>query len=39
VAGKGHETVQDFGNRSFEFNDRLVIAEELARMSAERASR
>jgi UDP-N-acetylmuramoyl-L-alanyl-D-glutamate--2,6-diaminopimelate ligase len=32
VAGKGHESVQQIGGRSIEFNDRVVIAEELARL-------
>jgi UDP-N-acetylmuramoyl-L-alanyl-D-glutamate--2,6-diaminopimelate ligase len=31
VAGKGHETTQDFGRRSVPFDDRLVVAEEWAR--------
>jgi len=37
VAGKGHESVQQIGDRSIEFNDRVVIAEELARLDAEGA--
>lgn len=32
VAGKGHETVQEIGDRSLAFNDRAVIVEELARI-------
>jgi len=32
VAGKGHESVQQIGGKSIEFNDRVVIAEELARL-------
>jgi UDP-N-acetylmuramoyl-L-alanyl-D-glutamate--2,6-diaminopimelate ligase len=35
VAGRGHESVQQTGDRSIEFNDRAVIVEELARLSAE----
>jgi UDP-N-acetylmuramoyl-L-alanyl-D-glutamate--2,6-diaminopimelate ligase len=30
VAGKGHETSQTIGTRSFDFDDRVVVAEELA---------
>ena len=37
VAGKGHETVQQARGKSIEFNDRAVIAEELARLGAEGA--
>jgi UDP-N-acetylmuramoyl-L-alanyl-D-glutamate--2,6-diaminopimelate ligase len=32
VAGKGHESVQQICGKSIEFNDRVVIAEELARL-------
>ena len=34
VAGKGHESVQQIGDKSIEFNDRVVISEELARLGA-----
>ena len=34
VAGKGHETVQQIGDRSIPFSDRDVIIEELARLGA-----
>jgi len=34
VAGKGHESHQQIGDHLVEFNDRVVIAEELARRSA-----
>jgi UDP-N-acetylmuramoyl-L-alanyl-D-glutamate--2,6-diaminopimelate ligase len=37
VAGKGHETVQERAGRTVEFSDRVVIAEELARMSQQGA--
>ena len=37
VAGKGHETVQQIGDKSIEFNDRVVIGEELARLGRRRA--
>jgi UDP-N-acetylmuramoyl-L-alanyl-D-glutamate--2,6-diaminopimelate ligase len=37
VAGKGHESVQQIGDQSIEFNDRVVILEELARLGAEAA--
>jgi UDP-N-acetylmuramoyl-L-alanyl-D-glutamate--2,6-diaminopimelate ligase len=37
VAGKGHESVQQIGGKSIEFNDRVVIAEELARLRTGRA--
>ena len=37
VAGKGHEAVQEVGDRRLEFNDRLVVLEELARMGHEAA--
>lgn len=36
VAGKGHESVQQIGDRSIAFEDRSVILEELARLKAER---
>jgi UDP-N-acetylmuramoyl-L-alanyl-D-glutamate--2,6-diaminopimelate ligase len=36
VAGKGHESVQQIGDRSIAFEDRTVILEELARLRAER---
>jgi UDP-N-acetylmuramoyl-L-alanyl-D-glutamate--2,6-diaminopimelate ligase len=32
VAGKGHESVQEFAGRALEFSDRAVITEELARL-------
>ncbi len=38
VAGKGHESVQQIGNRSIEFNDRVVIAEELAHLGGGQGS-
>jgi UDP-N-acetylmuramoyl-L-alanyl-D-glutamate--2,6-diaminopimelate ligase len=34
IAGKGHETVQQTGDRSIEFSDRVVTAEELDRLRA-----
>ncbi len=37
VAGKGHESVQQIGGKSIEFDDRVVIAEELVRLGAGRA--
>ena len=37
VAGRGHESVQQTGDQSIEFNDRAVIVEELAGLSAEGA--
>ena len=37
VAGKGHESVQQIGDKSIEFNDRVVISEELARLGGGRA--
>jgi UDP-N-acetylmuramoyl-L-alanyl-D-glutamate--2,6-diaminopimelate ligase len=32
VLGKGHEQTQDFGVRVIPFDDRLVVAEEAARL-------
>jgi UDP-N-acetylmuramoyl-L-alanyl-D-glutamate--2,6-diaminopimelate ligase len=39
VAGKGHETAQELGDRSIEFSDREVVAEELARLTSGGAAR
>jgi UDP-N-acetylmuramoyl-L-alanyl-D-glutamate--2,6-diaminopimelate ligase len=33
VAGKGHETTQTFADRTIDFDDRVVILEELARLA------
>ncbi len=34
VAGKGHETTQQFADRAIRFDDREVVREEFARLSA-----
>jgi UDP-N-acetylmuramoyl-L-alanyl-D-glutamate--2,6-diaminopimelate ligase len=36
IAGKGHETSQQFADRSIAFDDRAVAAEELARLGWDR---
>jgi UDP-N-acetylmuramoyl-L-alanyl-D-glutamate--2,6-diaminopimelate ligase len=33
IAGKGHETTQDLGAETIEFDDRLVARDELERLS------
>jgi UDP-N-acetylmuramoyl-L-alanyl-D-glutamate--2,6-diaminopimelate ligase len=35
IAGKGHETGQEFGDRTIPFDDRVVASEELERLSGE----
>jgi UDP-N-acetylmuramoyl-L-alanyl-D-glutamate--2,6-diaminopimelate ligase len=35
IAGKGHETGQQFRDRTIPFDDRVVAAEELAAMQGE----
>jgi UDP-N-acetylmuramoyl-L-alanyl-D-glutamate--2,6-diaminopimelate ligase len=37
IAGKGHETGQEFADRAVPFDDRLVAAEELSRVVGRRA--
>jgi UDP-N-acetylmuramoyl-L-alanyl-D-glutamate--2,6-diaminopimelate ligase len=32
IAGKGHETGQEFADRTIPFDDRLVAAEEIGRI-------
>lgn len=34
VAGKGHETTQDLGTRTIDFDDRVVIADEAERVAS-----
>ena len=39
IAGKGHETTQTIGDEVVTFDDRVVAAEELARLGAARPAR
>ncbi|MFV0315670.1 MAG: UDP-N-acetylmuramoyl-L-alanyl-D-glutamate--2,6-diaminopimelate ligase [Microthrixaceae bacterium] len=36
IAGKGHETTQQYGDRVERFDDRVVVAEELRRLGGQR---